>query len=226
MNRSIRLRSAVLVVVIGILAALSTLVIAHAAIPAADGTITGCYSNATVGGVHVLGVVDPTGTCPKNTTALAWSQAGPQGPPGVNGVQEVQQSFHLDQAMLVGTPGGVIARTLTCPAGRHALDAGLVSVVPDQAWVDAAASIGPTGYADPTAAAVMTGNNPSFGVGGAVQGPPGSRPSNAIATPNGRSSDGQSWLLHVLVQVPDAAVDNVTSATYYGVTLTTYLYCA
>jgi hypothetical protein len=57
--------------------------VAWAAIPAADGTISGCYNTKN----GKLRVVDGT-ACKKKETALSWNQAGqtgPQGEPGAPG---------------------------------------------------------------------------------------------------------------------------------------------
>lgn len=56
--------------------------VAHATIPAADGTVDGCYHNT--GGT--LRVVDATvSQCRSSETAISWNQVGPQGPQGVKG---------------------------------------------------------------------------------------------------------------------------------------------
>jgi hypothetical protein len=55
---------------------------ALASIPDGSGVIHGCYS--VKGGA--LSVIDSaTKTCPRGTTALDWSQTGPQGPQGPQG---------------------------------------------------------------------------------------------------------------------------------------------
>jgi hypothetical protein len=53
----------------------------HNSIPAGDGTIKGCYDAA-----GVLSVIDSAATCPALSTELDWAQAGPQGAPGLSGV--------------------------------------------------------------------------------------------------------------------------------------------
>jgi len=55
--------------------------LATAAIPAADGTIHGCYDAS-----GSLRVIQDTSACPSGTTALNWSQRGPQGPQGIQGI--------------------------------------------------------------------------------------------------------------------------------------------
>lgn len=61
--------------------------IAAAAIPSADGTITGCYlsSNGHFGGN--LRVVDSASDCTRLETAITWNQKGQQGPQGTPGAQ-------------------------------------------------------------------------------------------------------------------------------------------
>src|SRR5690348_9378239 len=59
--------------------------VAAAAIPAGDGTITGCY--VTKGGQ--LRVIDTATTtqCGKGEAKVSWSQRGPAGPPGPQGLK-------------------------------------------------------------------------------------------------------------------------------------------
>jgi hypothetical protein len=65
----------------------------YAAIPDSDGTVHGCYANATVApGVHALYVRDPTANCPGTgsgapMTALDWASTGPTGQQGPQGPQ-------------------------------------------------------------------------------------------------------------------------------------------
>jgi type VI protein secretion system component Hcp len=59
--------------------------LAAGSIPAANGTITGCYNpNA---GVKNLSVIDPStgATCPGGDTQITFDQTGPQGPVGATG---------------------------------------------------------------------------------------------------------------------------------------------
>lgn len=69
--------------------AIGSAAVAIAAIPAADGTFTGCYR--TSGGE--LRVIDSAQACRGNETRITWSQrgprgeAGPQGPTGATGPQ-------------------------------------------------------------------------------------------------------------------------------------------
>ena len=57
--------------------------IAYAAIPAADGKISGCYDKRS----GALRVVDQTTTCRSGEAAIAWNQKGPTGPAGTPGLQ-------------------------------------------------------------------------------------------------------------------------------------------
>ena len=61
--------------------------VAYAAIPDANGQVNGCYatSNTLLGPAKgSLRVVDSGERCRSGETAIAWSQVGPQGPPGVD----------------------------------------------------------------------------------------------------------------------------------------------
>jgi hypothetical protein len=68
-------------VVAGALAVLVGVGVAAAAIPAADGTIHGCFNKAS----GVLRLVDAGVACKTGEQAISWSQRGPQGPPGPPG---------------------------------------------------------------------------------------------------------------------------------------------
>jgi hypothetical protein len=59
---------------------------ATAVIPAADGTITGCYKKNN----GQLRVVDTAGDCHPSELALTWNQQGQPGPPGPPGPQGEQ----------------------------------------------------------------------------------------------------------------------------------------
>ena len=70
-------RSALLVAIILVVGA----GIAAATIPAADGTITGCYQKVN----GQLRVVSSAAECRPSELPLTWSQAGTPGPPGIQG---------------------------------------------------------------------------------------------------------------------------------------------
>ncbi len=62
--------------------------VARASIPAANGTIRGCYASDAAGSGAVLKslyVIDDTERCPDGTTELTWNQTGPVGAPGPQG---------------------------------------------------------------------------------------------------------------------------------------------
>jgi hypothetical protein len=83
--------------------------VTYAAIPAADGTIRGCYDLARTG---ALRIVDEGQACDPPETLLTWSQtgpAGPIGPAGAVGPAGPQGATGLQG--LVGQPGVVRAYT-------------------------------------------------------------------------------------------------------------------
>ena len=53
-----------------------------AAIPDSNGQVNACYKSST----QALRVTDPAGSCATNETALSWSQTGPPGPAGTDGL--------------------------------------------------------------------------------------------------------------------------------------------
>jgi hypothetical protein len=50
-----------------------------------SGVIHGCWTNAEIGGSHVLVLQDAGASCPKGTTAISWNQQGSAGPAGSAG---------------------------------------------------------------------------------------------------------------------------------------------
>lgn len=82
---------------------------AAAAIPGADGTITGCYMSAG-GGQGNLRVIDEGESCGKNETQIKWNQKGvpgdrgPEGPIGPEGPQGPQGPAGANgtEALLIG----------------------------------------------------------------------------------------------------------------------------
>jgi Collagen triple helix repeat (20 copies) len=50
-----------------------------------SGVINGCWTNAAINGSHAFVLQDAGTSCPKGTTAISWSQKGPQGPTGPAG---------------------------------------------------------------------------------------------------------------------------------------------
>lgn len=94
--------------------------VAYATIPDATGVIHGCYSTKD-GSLRVIDTGALQSCDPRKETTLDWNQtgpAGPQGPPGVLGLQIVTRD--------VGTvaPGDGIATGVTCPAGKSPLSGG------------------------------------------------------------------------------------------------------
>ena len=67
-------------VILAVLVLLTSAGVAVAAIPAQNGTISGCYDSK-----GNLRVIDTGQSCAKNETPLAWNQQGPPGTPGTPG---------------------------------------------------------------------------------------------------------------------------------------------
>jgi len=124
--------------------------VAYASIPAADGTINGCYktNNPAKGAVIVI---DSAESCPSGYTALNWNQTGPQGPAGVSGYEVVQNRLSFG--------AGVTSRNLTaavnCPLGKVPLGGGVRLDAPlnppwfvtlSQPWADNGDYLHPTGW--------------------------------------------------------------------------------
>src|SRR5215211_7052626 len=81
-TRSPRRQPLLRAIALGGVALLLAVGVTSASIPAADGTIHGCYDKNS----GKLSVVDAPGvTCDNNETAISWSQTGPQGPQGPQG---------------------------------------------------------------------------------------------------------------------------------------------
>jgi hypothetical protein len=107
------------IIVVGsaILLVLAVGTVVRAAIPAADGTITGCRDNRT----GALRVIDAEAgqSCGSREALLTWNQtgpAGPQGPAGANGVSGYE-------VVTAAGMGGFTA-TVTCPTGKQAISGG------------------------------------------------------------------------------------------------------
>lgn len=66
--------------------------IAYASIPGPDGVIHGCRktSNPSTGSVIVI---DSAASCPSGYEPLNWNQVGPQGSPGISGLEEIGSQF-------------------------------------------------------------------------------------------------------------------------------------
>jgi hypothetical protein len=110
MRKALLILAALLVVVAG--------GIAYAAIPGADGTISGCYKTSD----GTLRVIDAEAgqTCKANETPIAWSQTGPPGPPGPPG-ESVRWTQRFDNGTI---PPGLSGMDIVCPSGYLAVGGG------------------------------------------------------------------------------------------------------
>jgi hypothetical protein len=125
-------RRAVLVAVAAILVLAGG--IAYAAIPAEDGTITGCYK--ANGSLRVIDV-EAGQTCTGSEQQLTWNQTGPQGPEGPQGPAGPQgpqgpqgpsgalgDLFHSQRFDTVDNYAGqdIVLQMGSLPAGSYSLD--------------------------------------------------------------------------------------------------------
>lgn len=115
-----RLKRAIVIASTGIVL-IAAGALARASIPDASGVIHACYKKGD-GDLRVID--DAVSGCKLAETPLAWSQAGPQGAPGVSGYEVVTETFIAGQ----GTGGGDVE----CPRGKRVLGGG-VSVTPPPA---------------------------------------------------------------------------------------------
>jgi hypothetical protein len=98
--------------------------VVHATIPDSGGVIHGCYvqTNGT------LRLVDDPSTCKNNETAIAWSQTGPQGPPGPAGQNAASHLFAKTETTdpIPGDNLGHVVTKLTgLPAGNYLIQANI-----------------------------------------------------------------------------------------------------
>jgi hypothetical protein len=95
--------------------------VAYAAIPGADGTISGCYR--TIDGT--LRVIDAEAgqTCRSGEKPITWSQTGPPGPPGEPGEpgETLRWTTRFDR---MGIKPGLSAMDIVCPSGYVAIGGG------------------------------------------------------------------------------------------------------
>lgn len=94
--------------------------VAYATVPDSGGVINGCYSTKD-GSLRVIDTAASQSCDPKKGTPLAWNQtgpAGPQGPPGVLGLEVVTNA--------VGTiaPGNGVVGGVPCPTGKAPISGG------------------------------------------------------------------------------------------------------
>jgi hypothetical protein len=90
--------------------------VAYASIPAADGTIHGCYQSSGLGD-GALYVIDSADSCPSGYTGLNWNQTTAS---GIAGYEVVSHQFEIPGPRSAGTYSG----TVDCPAGKVALGGG------------------------------------------------------------------------------------------------------
>ncbi|HEY3435876.1 MAG TPA: hypothetical protein VGK41_09515, partial [Solirubrobacterales bacterium] len=84
--------------------------VAQASIPAADGTIHGCYSSGPLGN-GALYVVDSEESCPAGYSTLNWGQSG-----GISGYEVVKVSEATTAVSQVQWNA-----TALCPSGKKAI---------------------------------------------------------------------------------------------------------
>ncbi len=116
--------------------------IALASIPAADGTINGCY-NRTNGNLRV---VDDPASCRQHEVAISWNQVGPQGPAGPQGPPGIPGPQGDTGATGPPGPGGPAG-----PAGPQG-PAGADGAPGAQGTAGATGATGPQGPAGPAGA--------------------------------------------------------------------------
>lgn len=85
--------------------------VAYASIPGPDGVIHGCYKN-TDGSARII---DSAASCPNGYTAVNWTQA----PLPVTVTRVVRHTY-------VSQVGIYIPETVTCPAGKRAINGGVI----------------------------------------------------------------------------------------------------
>jgi hypothetical protein len=114
-------------VVVAAFLVLASGAVALAAIPSADGTITGCRKNSN-GTIRVIDA-EAGQQCQAGETALTWNQTGPQGPagqPGPQGPPGQNGISGYELVRIVGTVGGdgTATSSLECPEGKVAFGGG------------------------------------------------------------------------------------------------------
>jgi hypothetical protein len=93
--------------------------LAHASIPAPDGTINGCYSNNTH--PHALYIRDSANQCPSGDTSLNFNQAGPPGPAGPAGPAGPTATLSQGAFTSYTANPGSGNYVSTCPTGAAAI---------------------------------------------------------------------------------------------------------
>lgn len=194
------------VIATAIVLALAVGTVAWASIPAADGTINGCRKNTD----GSLRVVDSGASCPSGYTALNWSQTGPQGAAGSSGYERVIRTVHLNYT----TNSDTRFVTGTCPTGKQAVNAGLISLSADQAWVDGVASGNFSG--PPQNGSATVGNQTA--TNGAPEDPNFLR--NPVPVTSGQTAAATGWTL-----VINVANWPVWNGNAYGMDVNFWLAC-
>jgi hypothetical protein len=98
----------------------TSLVVAQAAIPDANGVITACYTKPS----SALRIIDSaSASCKKTETPITWNQQGQPGANGADGVSGYQIVTNIK------SPGvGFTGEAAFCPQGKHVLGGGAVPV--------------------------------------------------------------------------------------------------
>jgi len=97
--------------------------VAYATIPDSGGVIHGCYK--ANGDLRVID--SPSQSCAMNETALAWSQEGPQGATGAQGlagVSDFEVVSHSQNVTFDADVSWAISLQATCPSGKVVLGGG------------------------------------------------------------------------------------------------------
>jgi hypothetical protein len=185
-------------VALGALLAVGAFGVALAAIPAADGTITGCY--ATAGGN--LRVVNSAANCASGETAITWSQRGPAGPTGPVGPRGATGAAGPKGA--TGTKGATGAAGPKGATGAAGPKGATGAVGPRGATGPSGGPPGPTGPAGPRGTNGISGPTGPVGPAGPA-GPAG--PKGFAGTVAALASSGETY---VPVTTPFTAQTDMT----------------
>jgi hypothetical protein len=91
--------------------------VAWAAIPDAGGTFHAC-ANANSGVLRLIDTEDGE-TCNPNESEVSWSQSGPQGPPGLAGMEKV-----TGEIVTIDASNSFDFSFVNCPTGKKAISGG------------------------------------------------------------------------------------------------------
>jgi hypothetical protein len=115
--------------------------VAYASIPDGSGVIHGCYKTPVPTHGSALSVIDTDagGSCGGGMTAVTWNQTGPQGPAGATGpagppgpspaATTTTRVAHYDAGQQ-----NTFFETVSCPAGSHAVNGGVLQSQPEAGW--------------------------------------------------------------------------------------------